>query len=531
MEPSKVSNMVWTREQGEASGPKKPTLKHGGQESNAEASPQSTAQPKGSEQEDLIKDASPSPQRSTTFGESDVEDTTQSIVKIMDKEKHFQSQPINVETDEHENSIVVLRTPDDASIRHLRPLYIKLHMNGQPVSKVLVDNGAVVNILPFRMLKVLNKTNDDLIPTEVIVGNFAGGCSPAKGVISLQLQIGTRRMHATFFALIFLKRRKQQEWRNLLDTGSEELATVKATFKSPLNMKELGLAALKPAPAKLDDDRAQVKDPTEEAPRRMKDDVLPQVKKEMERLFEAKFIRPVNYAEWVSNVVPVLKKNGKVRVCVDFRDLNTASPKDEYPMHVADLLVDATVGYQMLSFMDVYIDDVVVKSNSVDEHLHHLEQTLERMRRYNLKINPLKCVFGVTAGNFLGFLMHQKGIEIDKTKADAVLKAQAPTNKEELQQFLGKINFLRRFIANLSRKTMAFSPLLKLKSEQDFRWEQKHQKAFDILKQSLRMELAGHRSRILFRDVVRCRARPRTDFPGREILFAEVTAIYSLGRV
>ncbi|KAF7121407.1 hypothetical protein RHSIM_Rhsim13G0168000 [Rhododendron simsii] len=84
----------------------------------------------------------------------------------------------------------------------------------------------------------------------------------------------------------------------------------------------------------------------------MKDDVLPQVKKEMERLFEAKFIRLVKYAEWVSNVVQVMKKNGKVRVCVDFRDLNTEPPKDEYPMPVADLLVDATVGYQMLSFMD-----------------------------------------------------------------------------------------------------------------------------------------------------------------------------------
>lgn len=59
--------------------------------------------------------------------------------------------------------------------------------------------------------------------------------------------------------------------------------------------------------------------------------------------------------------------------------------------------------------------------------------------------------------------MHQKGIEVDKTKADAIIEAQPPTNKEELQQFLGKINFLRRFISNLSGKTMAFSPLLKLR--------------------------------------------------------------------
>lgn len=203
---------------------------------------------------------------------------------------------------------------------------------------------------------------------------------------------------------------------------------------------------------------------------------------------------------------------GKTRICVDFRDFNTTSPKDEYPIPIADLLVDLAVGYQMLSFMDgnagynqiyiaeedthktafrcpgyigtfewvvmpfglknagatyqrtmnlifhdlmhkfleVYIDDVVVKSNSIEEHLHHLRQTLERMRHYNLKMNPLKCAFGVIAGNFLGFLVHQKGIEVDKAKADAILTTQPPTNKEELQQFLGKVNFLRRFISNLS---------------------------------------------------------------------------------
>ena len=69
-------------------------------------------------------------------------------------------------------------------------------------------------------------------------------------------------------------------------------------------------------------------------------------------MLEAKFIRPCRYVEWISNIVPVKKKNGKLRVCVDFRDLNRATPKDEYPMHVADMLIDAASGNRIVSFLD-----------------------------------------------------------------------------------------------------------------------------------------------------------------------------------
>ena len=65
-------------------------------------------------------------------------------------------------------------------------------------------------------------------------------------------------------------------------------------------------------------------------------------------MLEAKFIRPCQYAEWISNVVPVYKKNGKLRVCIDFRDLNKATPMDGYPMPIADMLVDAAAGHMLL---------------------------------------------------------------------------------------------------------------------------------------------------------------------------------------
>ncbi|CAL8117188.1 unnamed protein product [Prunus armeniaca] len=89
-------------------------------------------------------------------------------------------------------------------------------------------------------------------------------------------------------------------------------------------------------------------------------------------------------------------------------------------------------------------------------------------------MNPKKCVFGVQAGNFLGFLIHQRGMEIDKNKAKSIIEALSPQNKKELQSLLGKINFLRRFISNSAKKTQPFSSLLKLKQEHAFRWEEQH---------------------------------------------------------
>jgi hypothetical protein len=85
-----------------------------------------------------------------------------------------------------------------------------------------------------------------------------------------------------------------------------------------------------------------------------------------------------------------------------------------------------------------------------------------------LKINPNKCAFGVSADQFLGFMVHQRGIEISRKSIDVINKVVAPADKTELQSLIGKINFIRRFISNLSGKIKAFSLLLKLKTDQEF---------------------------------------------------------------
>ena len=93
--------------------------------------------------------------------------------------------------------------------------------------------------------------------------------------------------------------------------------------------------------------------PYKQPPRRFNPNIYDRVKEEVDRLLKAGFIRPCRYAEWVSNIVPVEKKNtGKLRVCIDFRDLNKATPKDEYPMPIADMLINDASGHRVISFLD-----------------------------------------------------------------------------------------------------------------------------------------------------------------------------------
>jgi hypothetical protein len=133
--------------------------------------------------------------------------------------------------------------------------------------------------------------------------------------------------------------------------------------------------------------------------------------------------------------------------------------------------------------LEIYIDDIIVKSDSMDNHLADLCLPLERMCRYGLKINSLKCVFGVSTGKFLEFIIHD--IEIDPTKIKSINKVQPPQCKNDIQKFLGKLNYLSQIIFNLLGKISAFAPILQLKNEAEFTWGADQQCAFDDIKKYL----------------------------------------------
>ena len=186
------------------------------------------------------------------------------------------------------------------------------------------------------------------------------------------------------------------------------------------------------------------------------------------------------------------KKGGKWRACVDYTDLNEAYPKDSFPLPRIDQIVDATTGHDILSFLDtfsgyhqipmhspdaektgfitphgfycynvmsfglknagatyqrmvtrifrpligksmeVYIDDMLVKSKECPDHTRHLQETFELLRRHSVKLNPLKCAFGVSSGKFLGFMVTRGG------GIEAIMDSHAPTSRKGVHISLHK---------------------------------------------------------------------------------------------
>ncbi|XP_073138571.1 uncharacterized protein [Henckelia pumila] len=426
--------------------------------------------------------------------------------------------------------------------KHIRPLYIKAHVNGHPISRVLIDNGSVVNILPLRVFKNLGKEESDLIPTEVSVTTFTGEATKTIGVFPAEVLVGSKTSISAFFVVnsfanfqallgrdwihanhcipssmhqflmfwigddvevvqadsqpfqasssvvesryyngdfgpikfygknksgqpksVYMETLKTNEMFDIIlkttviapprpmmiefhQVELEVAATSirKAQVQQTIDLirdsllwevngseiiyeeesnsfEELQLGDLAYAPSQLEDHQPQVQDPLEEVnlgdldnpkpvyisvllsdelkvkmrkllaefrdcfawsyedmpgldrhlvehrlpikdyfkpykqpSRKMSKEVEAKVKDEIEKLVKAGFIRPIRYAKWLSNVVPVIKKNGKLRVCIDFRDLNRATPKDVYVMRITDMLVDSVANNELLSFMDGY---------------------------------------------------------------------------------------------------------------------------------------------------------------------------------
>jgi hypothetical protein len=141
--------------------------------------------------------------------------------------------------------------------------------------------------------------------------------------------------------------------------------------------------------------------------------------------------------------------------------------------------------YLIRILLEVYIDNLVIKSAGFETHLADLRVALGRMEKYNLKMNPLKCAFGVTAGRFLGFIIHENGIELDLKKVESIKRIQEPTCKRDVQKLLGKINYLRQFISNLTGKIDSFLPLVRLKHENEFIWGKEQREAFYKIKRYL----------------------------------------------
>jgi hypothetical protein len=277
--------------------------------------------------------------------------------------------------------------------------------------------------------------------------------------------------------------------------------------------------------------------------RRINPLLLPLIEKEVRKLFDAKIIVSLRFSKWLANLVPVRKKSGEIRLCVDFRNLNRVSLKDNYPLPKMDYILQKVVGSQKMSMLDgfsgynqimvhpddqekttfttpwgtfmyakmpfglmnagetfqrdmdiafadekdkfivIYLDDITVFSDSDDEHLKHLKRVFQKCRKFGISLNPKKSNFGMQEGKLLGHIISKEGIKIDPNRVAAILKIDTPRSKKEVQSFLGRVNFLRRFIPNLAEIIKYITNMLRKGSE--IKWTPEARKSFEDIKVAL----------------------------------------------
>lgn len=152
-------------------------------------------------------------------------------------------------------------------------------------------------------------------------------------------------------------------------------------------------------------------------------------------------------------------------------------------------LVNAVFHHQISRNMEVYVDDMLVKSKLSTDHLIDLRETFTILRKYQMKLNSEKCAFGVGSVKFLGFMVSQRGIEANPEKIKALIEMQSPRMVKEVQRLTGRVAALNRFISRSTDKCLPFFKVLR----QTFEWTTKSEEAFQQLKQCMANPPSFHR--------------------------------------
>jgi hypothetical protein len=240
------------------------------------------------------------------------------------------------------------------------------------------------------------------------------------------------------------------------------------------------------------------------------------IKLEVGKLLKARFIYPMDLTDWVSNLVPINKKQGTICVCIDYRDINKCCPKDNFPTPFVDQIIDDCTGSEIFSLMDgfsgynqinivpvdqhkttficpwgtsayqklhfvlknaganfqramsyafhdikhivqPYLDDLPAHSMYRVDHPIHLCAIFLRCQFYHIRLNSHNCVFYVESDRLLGFIVSRQEIRVDPLKVEVILNLPPPSSLHQLQILQGKANFLRRFIPNYAELTLGFT--------------------------------------------------------------------------
>ena len=282
--------------------------------------------------------------------------------------------------------------------------------------------------------------------------------------------------------------------------------------------------------------------PISQYPRRLPDKWRTKIEEQVKSLLTTGIIT-TSTSPWASPIVPVPKPNGDVRMCIDYRHLNSVTQPDIYPLPQIEQLLDDVSKARYISTLDLtqgyyqfpvkeehqcktafvtpngkwefkkmpfglkgapaafqremdqlfqdhqnlsaYIDDVAIYSQTWTDHLTHLRVALTKLKEKGLTAKVRKCKFTRSTVEFLGHVVGNGQLKPQEMKVKAIAEIQVPTNKKQLMSFLGSTGYYRRFIPNYSTTAACLSDMTKKVQPDKLVWLPKHQQAFDQLKQAL----------------------------------------------
>ncbi|GJZ75980.1 reverse transcriptase domain-containing protein [Tanacetum coccineum] len=482
------------------------------------------------------------------------------------------------------------------------PMIIEVKMGGHFVHRVYIDGGASLEVLyEHCFIKLRKEIRDQMVPATTHLIGFSGKTIWPLGQIALLVKIGDE-VYSTSVWMNFMVIRSPSQHNAIIGRpGIRKLCAVPSTAHEMLKFpvegsttpaanqvleekiniaihpeypeqtvaigstltekgrkglcsllkQNLDIFAWKPAdmtgvPRNIAEHRLNIREgysPVRQKKRGQAPERNKVIQEEVEKLVDAGIMKEVHYHSWLSNPVMVKKHDGTWRMCVDFKDLNNACPKDCYPLPEIDWKVESLCGYSFKCFLDaykgyhqikmakedeektafitsqgifcyskmpfglknagstyqrlvdkafqrqigrnleVYVDDLVIKSHTEEEIIRDITETFKTLRQINMKLNPKKCTFGMQEGMFLGYKVSTNGLKACPDKADAVLSLPSPRCIKDVQKLNGKLASLNRFLSKSAEKSLPFfKTLKKCTKKSDFQWTPEAEEAFKQMK-------------------------------------------------
>ena len=431
-----------------------------------------------------------------------------------------------------------------------RPLEVSVIVNGNPL-RMEVDTGASVSIInsdTFDRIRV-GKSTLNLHETATELRTYTGESIEVAGSTTVQVEHNGQTVS---LPIIVVKgngpsllgrdwlRALRLDWRSIfrVDATTHTLETI---LEKHSEVFKKGLGTLQGVSAKIYvDQNAQ---PRFHSPRPVPFALRKKVEEELERLQSLRVIKPIQFSDWAAPIVPVLKGDGRIRICGDYKvTINQAAKVDKYPLPKIDEIFASLSGgktftkldlshaylqvplheksqdyvtinthkglfrYQRLPFrvasapsifqrvmenllqgikgVSVYIDDILITGTTKQEHLSNIGQVLQRLEKAGMRLKKEKCAFLLPSVSYLGHIISAEGLHTSDTKVKAVIDAPAPQDVAGLRAFLGMVNYYSKFLPDLATTLAPLYSLLHKSTP--WKWGQQQRKAFQEVKDLLR---------------------------------------------